>query len=162
MSDEFYCDFCGRAVAEDDADIRWDPNDIYIMCPDCSARARQLEESMAANEQRDEADLDVEAELGGFGMAGLGSPGGLGGGGGSGAGLGAGMGLGLAGGLGLGGLGIGGLGLGGPGLGGLGGFGAGSPAGGPTSRAGASGPSADSEAAADDDLDLDLEDLQGL
>lgn len=44
--DLFYCDFCGAEVSGDQVEFRLDVNDIYVFCPRCLQRARELEQSL--------------------------------------------------------------------------------------------------------------------
>lgn len=44
--EEYYCDFCGQSVAEEEAEFSWEVMDIYVMCPRCAARARELRRTL--------------------------------------------------------------------------------------------------------------------
>jgi len=44
--EEYYCDFCGQSVAEEEVEFSLDVMDIYVMCPRCAARARELRRTL--------------------------------------------------------------------------------------------------------------------
>jgi hypothetical protein len=48
QDDLFFCDFCGSEVRGDDVEFRLDVNDIFVFCPRCLERARELEQSLSA------------------------------------------------------------------------------------------------------------------
>lgn len=61
--DVFFCDFCGSEVSGDDVEFRLDVNDIFVFCPRCLARARELEQTLGAARPAVEPALDLPPEL---------------------------------------------------------------------------------------------------
>lgn len=51
QNDVFYCDFCGSEVDGDNVEFRLDVNDIFVFCPRCLQRARELEQTMGSPSQ---------------------------------------------------------------------------------------------------------------
>ncbi|MBI2320625.1 MAG: hypothetical protein HYU88_00625 [Chloroflexi bacterium] len=64
--DLFYCDFCGAEVGGDQVEFRLDVNDIYVFCPRCLQRAREMEQSLGpggAGPLGAEPEADLPPEL---------------------------------------------------------------------------------------------------
>lgn len=63
QDDLFFCDFCGSEVSGDEAEFRLDVNDIFVFCPHCLVRARELEQSLRAAQPAADAELELPPEL---------------------------------------------------------------------------------------------------
>lgn len=61
--DRFFCDFCGAEVSGDEVEFRLDINDIFVFCPRCLQRARELEQSLGAGGAPPGARLDAGFDL---------------------------------------------------------------------------------------------------